>query len=283
MRNYGAASMANPSDEQAKQALAGVFSRASGAYDRVVTSFFDHFGSRLVDHVGLEPGWRVLDVGCGRGAAVFPASTRVGSAGRISGIDLAPGMVDVLRQEAEQRGIANVDVRVADAEDLPYPDGSFEAVLCGFALFFFPDSHKALSEFLRVVVPGGRLGVSTFTPAVADGLAWFVELLRDSLELPAPRRDTVQFDEPEQLDRALTSAGFTSVNVQEESFAVLVPSFDHFWEWMWSTGVRGLLEQLDEPATNLVRQAAEAHLDQELGSPPYHFTADTLLTRAVKP
>lgn len=275
--------MTDRNGSRAKQAMAGVFSRASTRYDRVVTSLFDHFGSRLVECVELEPGWRVLDVACGRGATLFPAAEKVDHGGRITGIDLAPGMIATLRDDADRRGVTNIEVRVADAEEIPYPDDSFDAVLCGFALFFFPDSHRALTEFGRVLTPGGRLGISTFTPAVSESLAWFGELLENALHRPGRGEESNQFDEPDQLQEALSAAGFTEIEVQQERYAVSVASADHFWEWMWSIGIRGLLEQLDEQTTESVRRDTESHLYRELGSPPFHFNAEALLTRAVKP
>ncbi len=262
--------------------MAGVFSRASSRYDRVVSSFFDALGSELVEFVALEPDWQVLDVACGRGATVFPASEKVGDTGRVVGIDLAPGMIEALREDVDQLGVKNIEVGVADAEAIPYPEDSFDAVLCGFALFFFPDSHRALTEFRRVLTPGGRLGISTFTPVVSEGLAWFGELVRDALHMPRQGQETIQFDQPDQLQQALAAAGFTDAEIQGASFEVSVPSADHFWEWMWSVGIRGLLEQLDQSTADSVRIAAETCLDRELGPPPYDFAADAWLTRAVK-
>ncbi len=274
--------MADRSDSQMKQAMAGVFTRASSNYDRVVTSFFSQLGADLVEYVRLQPGWQVLDVACGRGATVFPASETVGHAGRVVGIDLAPGMIEELRHDVDDRGIGNVEVRVADAEALLFPDGSFDAVLCGFALFLFPDSHQALTESRRVLIPGGRLATSTFTPKAAEGLAWFSELVRDALGMPVQAEESTQFDQPEQLQHALGAAGFADIEVRRQSFEVSVSSTDHFWEWMWSIGMRGLLEQLDEATADSVRKAAEVHLNAELGEPPYYFDADAWLTRAVR-
>lgn len=273
--------MSDRNDSQAKQAMAGVFSRASTRYDRVVTSFFDQLGSALVDFVGLEPGWRVLDVACGRGATVFPAAVKVGHAGRVVGIDLADGMIDMLRSDADQRGVANIEGRVADAESIPYPEESFEAALCGFALFLFPESHRALTELDRILIPGGRLGISTFSPNVSDSLAWFGELVRNALRLPAPSEEAIAFDQPDQLHRVLEAAGFRSIEIREERFTVSVPTADHFWEWMWSIAIRAMLEQLDESTAESVRRATETHLDRELGPPPYSFDATALLTRAA--
>src|SRR5688572_25387548 len=91
-------------------------------FNRMATDFdaegaFAHFGQRLVDVVGIEPGQRVLDVATGRGAVLFPAAERVGTAGEAVGIDLAEGMVRAANEEAERRGLGS-PVRTMDAEQL---------------------------------------------------------------------------------------------------------------------------------------------------------------------
>src|SRR5689334_2194629 len=82
---------------------------------------FAHFGRRLVEVLGVEPGQRVLDVATGRGAVLFPAAARVGSSGSAVGIDLADGMVRVANDEAERRR-STARARVMDAERLDFPD-----------------------------------------------------------------------------------------------------------------------------------------------------------------
>jgi hypothetical protein len=132
------------------------------------------------------------------------------------------------------------------------------------------------------LMPGGRLGISTFTPTVSEGLAWFGELVRNALLIPTRSEETIEFDQPDQLQQALAAAEFTDIGIREESFTVWVPSADHFWEWMWSIAIRGLLEQLGGSTAESVRRATETHLDQELGPPPYCFDAGALLTRTVR-
>ena len=143
-------------------------------FNRMATDFdpqgaFAHFGQRLVEVVGVEPGQRVLDVATGRGAVLFPAAERVGTAGEAVGVDLAESMVRAANEEAERRGLGT-PVRVMDAEQLDFPDASFDRVLCGFGVMFFPHLDQALGEFRRVLKPGGRLGVSTWRVSLAEDL-----------------------------------------------------------------------------------------------------------------
>lgn len=138
-----------------KARVAGVFDRASDSYDRVDVDYFGVFGQRLVEIAKIAPGERVLDVGCGRGAALFPAARAVGPTGNVIGIDLAPGMVARTRAEAAEQGLSRVTVRVGDATDHEY-----DAVLSAFVLFFLPDLKPVLRRYLDALRPGGRVAIS---------------------------------------------------------------------------------------------------------------------------
>src|ERR1700694_1372197 len=138
-----------------------VFDRLAPEYDAVGPHCFAYFGRRLVEEVGITAGQHVLDVASGRGAVLFAATEKVGPTGSVVGIDLAEGMVRATNAEAGQRGLG-APVRVMDAERLDFPDAAFSRVLCGFGVMFFPHLDQALSEFRRVLEPGGRLGVSTW-------------------------------------------------------------------------------------------------------------------------
>ena len=105
------------------------------------------------------------------------AAERVGSTGRVVGIDLAEEMIRILQDHIEQAALPNVEVRITDAEKLDFPDTTFDAVLCGYAIFFFPNVLQALVEFRRVLKPGGLLAVSTQGTA-DERWRWWGELLR---------------------------------------------------------------------------------------------------------
>src|SRR6188768_1235012 len=110
------------SPETRKAQVASLFGGLAPEYD--AGGNFAHFGRRLVEIVGVEPGHRVLDVASGRGAVLFPAAERVGAAGEAVGVDLAEGMVRAANEEAERRGLGTL-VRVMDAERLDFPDATF--------------------------------------------------------------------------------------------------------------------------------------------------------------
>ena len=145
---------------------------AANAYEALfVPALFGQWAPQVADAAQIQPGQRVLDVACGTGILAREIASRIGSVGRVVGIDPSPGMVAV----AKQLGPA-VEWREGVAESLPFPDQSFEAVVSQFGLMFFTDRRQALREMLRVLTPGGRLAVAVWDsldniPAYASEVA----------------------------------------------------------------------------------------------------------------
>jgi demethylmenaquinone methyltransferase/2-methoxy-6-polyprenyl-1,4-benzoquinol methylase/phosphoethanolamine N-methyltransferase len=112
----------------------------------------------MVEKAGIKPGDHVLDVGCGPGDVILIAKAQVGPHGQAVGIDAAPEMIEVARQKAARAG-QDVDFKVALIEKLPFPDGSFDAVLSSLMMHHLPDDIKreGLAEVRRVLKPGGCL------------------------------------------------------------------------------------------------------------------------------
>ncbi|SED73912.1 Methyltransferase domain-containing protein [Streptomyces sp. 2224.1] len=110
-----------------KSGVTNAFKNAADSYDRGGVGFFTPMGRRLVDLAAPRPGERLLDVGCGRGAALFPAARAVGPAGRVVGIDIADTMIEAARAEAARAGADNVELLVMDAERPRTPSRSRRA------------------------------------------------------------------------------------------------------------------------------------------------------------
>lgn len=131
---------------------------AAEAYQaEMVPALFSQWAARIVESAGVRPGWAVLDVACGTGVVARAARDAVGPEGLVTGVDLNEGMLAVAG-----RCEAGVDWCLADAADLPFADGVFNAVLCQSALMFFPDPAAALAEMARVVAPGGMVAVQVW-------------------------------------------------------------------------------------------------------------------------
>lgn len=112
--------------------------------------------TRLMELFDPRPGEALLDVGFGNGAALRFLAERVGPTGSIGGIDNEPGTVERLQQFVRGNSIDNVDSRFGDAQNLPFPDSTFDGVLCVDVLEAVPEPATALAEIRRVLKPGGR-------------------------------------------------------------------------------------------------------------------------------
>jgi ubiquinone/menaquinone biosynthesis C-methylase UbiE len=121
---------------------------------RFVPALFAEWAPHIVEMADVSQGDTVLDVACGTGIVARTAADRVGSDGRIVGLDLNEAMLTVAR-----RVQPDVEWRQGDAADLPFPDGTFDAVLCQMGLMFFPDRTKALREMGRVAKADATIGV----------------------------------------------------------------------------------------------------------------------------
>jgi ubiquinone/menaquinone biosynthesis C-methylase UbiE len=245
----------NESDDIAhsKQRIGGIFGRAAITYGQVGPQFFSHFGQRLVAIAKISPGSKVLDVATGRGALLFPAAEAVGQYGQVVGIDLAETMVQETFKELARRKMSpHIEVRQMDAEDLPFPDESFDYVLCGFAIFFFPQLNRAMSEFRRVLKPGGRICISTWDKLVREQWSWFDEIVKDNLPPesthPEESNSTSQpvFDTPEGLESILAIAGFENIQIFSEAKEFVYSTNEEYWLTLWSHGLRGLLERIEQ-------------------------------------
>lgn len=119
----------------------------------------------LVKFAGIEPSSKVLDVGCGTGVVALTASRQGAS---VSGSDLTPELIDQAVDNAKTAGVV-IDFKVADVEDLPYEDGSFDFVLSQFGHMFAPRPDVCTKEMLRVLKPGGVISFSTWPPELLTG------------------------------------------------------------------------------------------------------------------
>jgi ubiquinone/menaquinone biosynthesis C-methylase UbiE len=132
---------------------------SSGDYNKIAAITVP-VSEHLVDHVGVEQGSRVLDVATGTGHVALAAARRSAVA---TGIDYVPALLDIARRRAAAEDL-DTEFMLADAEDLPYGDATFDLVLSAIGVMFAADHQRAAQELVRVARPGGRIAVASWTP-----------------------------------------------------------------------------------------------------------------------
>jgi len=144
--------------------LAAVKARQQGAWSTgnyaVVGTTLQIVGESLCEALDLRSGGRVLDVAAGNGNATLAAARRWCD---VTSTDYVPTLLESGKARAQADGYA-IKFQVADAENLPFPDASFDAVMSTFGVMFTPDQDKAAAELARVCRPGGKIGLANWTP-----------------------------------------------------------------------------------------------------------------------
>lgn len=133
---------------------------SSGDYNKIAAITVP-VAEHLVSAAAIRPGSQVLDVATGTGHAALAAARQFG---RVSGVDYVPALVDVARRRAAAEDI-EVDFVVGDAEELPFPAQSFDVVLSAIGVMFTADHQRAADELVRVVRPGGRIALASWSPS----------------------------------------------------------------------------------------------------------------------
>ena len=135
-----------------QQRLRSSFDAIATHYERL--GFVHACAARLLELVSLPIAAQVLDVGTGTGLVALAAARVVGQQGSVTGLDFSARMLKTAQRQLAKTNLTNVSFVQGSAEDLEFPDASFDAVLCASALFFVPDMTRAVREFHRVLKIG---------------------------------------------------------------------------------------------------------------------------------
>lgn len=192
---------------------------ASGDYS-VVGTTLQIVGETLCETLDLRAGGSVLDVAAGNGNATLAAARRWCA---VTSTDYVPALLGKARARAEAEGLV-VDFQEADAEALPFEDDRFDAILSTFGVMFAPNQERAAAEMLRVAKPGGRIGLSNWTP---DGfIGQLFKTLGGHVPPPPGAKSPILWGRPDRLEELFARARSVSTHPRIFTFRYRSPA--HF-------------------------------------------------------
>jgi SAM-dependent methyltransferase len=149
--------------------------------------WFSGVTKMMLDLAQIAPGQHVLDIAAGAGEPALSAAERVGPKGFVLATDLSENIIQFAQKNADDRHLANFKTQAMDGENLELPDASFDVVLCRFGLIYMPNQQRALTEWHRVLKPGGRAVVAVFSTPDRNGWgAVPIGVIRKRAQLPPP-------------------------------------------------------------------------------------------------
>lgn len=184
-------------------------------YDLDIVESSRPVAAELIRRAGVRPGQRVLDLACGTGEPALSLAELVGPRGSVLATDLAEPMLEFARKKAADRGLDNIEFRIADAEALDVPPASFDSATMRWGLMYLARPERAVEGVHRALVPGGRVAFATWGPPEENPM---FEIPRAALRAralePAPTPGApglFALADPQRLASLLTSAGFQRV------------------------------------------------------------------------
>lgn len=225
----------------------------------MVASLVYHVSEGLAEALDIVPDERVLDVACGSGNGAIAAARR--SWGGVVGADYVPALLERGRERAAAERL-EVEFVEADAQDLPFTDASFDVAMSIFGAMFAPDQEKTAAELLRVVRPGGRIGMANWTPTGSVG-TMFKTISKHAP--PPPGIDSPLLWGTEEHLRKLFGDGISELRVEPRLSRQPFRSADHYIEFFrtYFGPMQAAFERVGPEGEGALAEDLRAMLDAE--------------------
>lgn len=268
-----------------KEHVRDTFNSVADGYDNPSTRFFPFCADRLVNFVRPRPGIRVLDVATGTGAVLVPFAQAIGPSGRITGIDLSPGMLDRAEANVKKMALTNVDLHEMDAEHLDFRNNYFDYAVCSYGLFFMPDMQAALLDWVRVLKPGGTLAFTCFeTSAFQPMLDNFATCLQEfGVELPNGLFGSQRITSMKHCQELLAEAGIEQITVECAQLGYHLKDETEWWEVVTNTAMRPWFDRIEAREQAAFREQHLAFVAQQKTDDGLWMDVQTRFSSGIKP
>lgn len=244
----------------------------------------------LIERAGIHQGQTVLDVAGGAGEPSLTIAETVGPEGSVICTDAVTQMVQAARAEAERRGSTNMEFRQCTADSLPFPDNTFDVVVCRLGVMFFRDTVAAIREIMRVLKPNGRMAFAVWGKSDINPFCYAVtRVMERHVKSPAADPDApnaFRFAEPGKLSNVMRQAGAIDVDEGIVSFDIAAPiSAQQFWQMRSQTSdtLRLKLVQLSADEQAQIATEVEQEVKEFFPSGQMKFPAQLIIATGNKP
>ncbi len=258
-------------------------------YRVLIEQMFAPLTSGLIEEARIGIGQKVLDIGGGSGEPSLTISSIVGPTGSVMYTDPAAGMVESAQAEAHRRGLTNIRFRQCSADDLPFPDRTFDVAVGRLSAMFFVDPVKALREALRVILEDGYVSFVVWGPKEANPFFSVIADVIDRFVEGPPEdsgaRDVFRFAVPGELAGILQQAGAKNVVERRLDFQIeAAVSFEQFWQLRteMSGTLREKMARLAPAQLPTVKQAVADAARRYFVSGTMNFPAEALIVSGRK-
>ena len=211
------------------------FSPGWKKWDDMTMEFLRPMGEEIIRLIAPKDGELILDIAAGTGEPGLTIATMIPN-GKVIITDLAEDMLAIAKENAEHRGIHNIETKACDVCELPFEDNTFDAISCRFGFMFFPDIEMAAKEMVRVLKPGGRLATSVwYVPEKNFWVTAIMGNINKNMELPPPTPGApgmFRCAKNGMLAEIFANAGLKNTSEQEVASVMPCETTDTYWSMM---------------------------------------------------
>lgn len=237
-------------------------------WDPVTMEFLQPMKEAIIRYLQPNDGQKILDIAAGTGEpALSIAASNKG--GTVTITDISEEMMEIAREKAIAKELTNIETVICDASDLPFENGSFDAVSCRFGFMFFPDMQLAANEIYRVLKPGGRFATTVWNfPEKNFWVTAIMGTIMRLMEIPPPPPEVpgmFRCCKPGRMKDILEKAGFSDIEEREILSTLKTKSVDQYWEMMTEIGasVVAALSQADDGMRSKIKEEVFLLLKQK--------------------
>ena len=229
--------------QQITALLKETFNTVSEGYDNRPLRFFPMSAEHIPSLLGLRGDEQVLDVACGTGHASL-AIARMLPMGRVTAVDLSPGMLEQALKKAAATGIRNVEFIERDMQNLGFSAGVFDAAVCAFGIFFVEDMDAQLSHIVTAIKPGGKIMITSFLENYFHPLKDLMVKRLEAYGVQMPPQTWKRIANEAGCRQLFQQTKLANIAVTQKNVGYYLANADEWWDIVWNAGYRRMVARL---------------------------------------